>query len=94
MVEQGDILKIEGIKNCVLVVSKNVINESGCVIVCPIVSMSSATLSYPIGSDRYVICDNLRQLDLEARSYSHEGSVPLSHIIGIIDRVQSMFDYY
>lgn len=95
MVEQGDILKVNGIKNSVLVVSKNAINKSGCVIVCPILAGSApATLSYPIDTDRYVLCDNFRQLDIESRGFSYDGRVSMAHLINILDRVQSIFDYY
>ena len=49
MVEQGHIIKIEGIKYPALVVSRNLYNESGRVIVCPVVSEDTgATLAYPI----------------------------------------------
>jgi mRNA-degrading endonuclease toxin of MazEF toxin-antitoxin module len=94
MVEQGQIIKIDGIKFPALVVSKNVFNESGRVIVCPVVSEAAgATLAYPIGPDKYVLCDNLRQLDLNSRFYSITDRVSLAGIINISDRVQSLFDY-
>ena len=95
MVEQGDILRVNGINNSVLVVSKNAINESGCVMVCPIMSgEASATLSYPIDTDRYVLCDNLRRLDIEPRGFSYDGRVSMAQLINLLDRVQSIFDYY
>ena len=94
MVEQGQILKIDGIKYPALVVSKNIFNESGRVIVCPVISgAANATLAYPIGQDRYVLCDNLRQLDLESRPFSVKDRVSLAGMIHIADRVQSLFDY-
>lgn len=94
MVEQGHIIKIEGIKYPALVVSRNLYNESGRVIVCPVVSEDTgATLAYPIGSDRYVLCDNLRQFDLNSRLYSIKDRVSLAGMINITDRVQSLFDY-
>jgi mRNA-degrading endonuclease toxin of MazEF toxin-antitoxin module len=95
MVEQGDILKMEGINHSALVISKNLYNTSGHVIVCPIISDDTAsTLSYPIGSGMYVQCDNLRHLDISKRRYSVKDRIPLIHMINIIDRVQSLFDYY
>ena len=94
MVEQGQIIKIDGIKYPTLVVSKNLFNESGRVIVCPVVTEAfGATLAYPIDPDRYVLCDNLRQLDLNARFYSITDRVSLAGIINITDRIQSLFDY-
>ncbi len=95
MVEQGDIIKIDGIKYPALVVSRNLFNRSGRVIVCPVISEATdATLAYPIGFDTYVLCDNLRQLDLGSRSFSVKDRVSLAGMINIIDRVQSLFDYY
>ena len=95
MVEQGDILKIEGIEYMVLVVSKNRFNESGHVIVCPIISEeTSATLAFPIDQGMTVLCDNLRQLDLKARVHSVKGRISMVQLIHIIDRIQSMFDYF
>ncbi len=94
MVEQGQIIEIDGIKYPALVVSKNLFNESGRVIVCPVVPETyGATLAYPIGPDRYVLCDNLRQLDLNVRVYSITDRVSLAGIINITDRIQSLFDY-
>ena len=94
MVEQGQILKIDGIKVPALVVSKNLFNESGRVIVCPVISEATdATLAYPIGHDRYVLCDNLRQLDLNSRCFSIKDKISLAGMIHIVDRVQSLFDY-
>jgi mRNA-degrading endonuclease toxin of MazEF toxin-antitoxin module len=95
MVEQGDIIKIDGIKNTALVVSKNLFNESGHAILCPIMTGSlPSTLSYSIDEDKYVLCDNMRQIDIESRGYSVTGRVPLAHLINIVDRIQSLFDYY
>ena len=94
MVEQGDILKVEGIDHEVLVVSKDLFNTSGRIIVCPISrEQSGATLSVPIDEHRCVLCDNVRQLDAEARRYSIKGRVPLAIMIRVIDRIQSVFDY-
>ena len=95
MVEQGDIIKIQGIQQSALVVSKNLFNRTGHVIVCPVVSEdTSATLAYPIDTDLYVLCDNLRQLDIDSRGYSVKGRVSLADMVNIIARVQSLFDYY
>ena len=94
MVEQGEIIKIEGIKIPALVVSKNLFNESGKVIVCPVIEgSSSATLSFPIDDDRYVLCDSIRQLDIKSRGFTQNGRIPLAQVIQITDRIQSIFDY-
>ncbi|MBR6452229.1 MAG: type II toxin-antitoxin system PemK/MazF family toxin [Lachnospiraceae bacterium] len=95
MVEQGDIIKIEGVGLPALVVSKNLYNESGHVIACPIVSGPvSGTFAYPLPESGFVLYDNLRQFDLETRGYTVTGKVPLADLIRITDNVQSLFDYY
>ena len=94
MVEQGEILEIEGLTMPALVVSKNLFNESGKAIVCPIIEGStSVTLSFPIDDGRYVLCDSIRLLDIESRGYTQKGRIPLAQIIQITDRIQSIFDY-
>ncbi len=95
MIEQGDIIKIEGIRLPALVVSKNLYNESGHVIACPIVpGPVSGTFAYPIPKDDFVLYDNLRQFDLETRGYTVTGKVPLADLIRITDRAQSLLDYF
>ena len=94
MVEQGDILKIDGIDHTVLVVSKNRFNESGTAIVCPVVSgRSEATFAYSVDEERCVLCDNPRHLDLQRRFYSVKGHISLACLINVVDRIQSLFDY-
>lgn len=94
MVEQGEIIKAEEIQQLALVVSKKAFNESGKVIVCPIIEgFSSATLSFPIDEERYVLCDSMRLLDIRSRRYTPKGRISLAHIIQITDRIQSVFDY-
>jgi mRNA-degrading endonuclease toxin of MazEF toxin-antitoxin module len=95
MVEQGDILKVEGIKHQVVVISKNSINELGRVIVCPLIHPDVIpALSVMIDDGVYVACDTIKQLDLEERRYSVRGHISILKLISIIDRVQSMMDYY
>ena len=95
MVEQGEILKVEGIKFQVIVVSNQHMNQSNLVTVCPIMKLDNrTTLSIPLEEDMYAICDTIKQLDLDARRFSIKGRVPLFRLIQIIDMIQSMFDYY
>ena len=95
MVEQGDILKVEGIKSLVIVISNNRINASNRVIVCPISQVTTPpTLSVPLDDGNTAICDTVVQLDLEARGYSKKGRVPLSKLILMVDMVESMMDCY
>ena len=95
MVEQGDILKVEEFKHQVVVISKNSINELGRVIVCPLIHPDVIpALSVMIDDGVYVACDTIKQLDLEERRYSVRGHISILKLISIIDRVQSMMDYY
>ena len=94
-IEQGMILKIEGISHLVLVVSNDTINQTGRVVVCPVyVPEVTPTLSVPLENGMSVVCDTIRQLDLAVRRYAHREKVSLAKMIQITDRVQSMFDYY
>ena len=96
-IHQGDILKIEGIKNIVLVVSKDFFNSSGEVIGCPIYSDSTKSpLHIWILVDEikgYVQCEKLALIDLSARGYKKIGRIGLSDMINIADAVQGIFDY-
>ena len=94
-IEQGMILKIEGISHLVLVVSNDTINQTGRAVVCPVyVPEVTPTLSVPLENGLVVVCDTIRQLDLAARRYAHREKVSLAKVIQITDRVQAMFDYY
>ena len=94
MVEQGDILKVEGINHEVVVVSNNWNNSSNQVVVCPLIkSNKRPTLAIDF-DDRFIACDMIKQLDLDVRGFSHDGRISISKLIMAIDMVQSMFDYY
>jgi mRNA-degrading endonuclease toxin of MazEF toxin-antitoxin module len=98
MVEQGDIIKINGINHLALVISKDSYNKSGMAIVCPILQKSiGSTFEVEVSindSLMYVASDSVRQLDLNIREYSIKGRVPYSKLIYIIDMAQSIIDYY
>lgn len=98
MVEQGDIIKINGINHLALVISKDSYNKSGMAIVCPILQKSiGSTFEVEVSvndSLMYVASDSVRQLDLNIREYSTKGRVPYSKLIYIIDMAQSIIDYY
>ncbi|MBR5376995.1 MAG: type II toxin-antitoxin system PemK/MazF family toxin [Lachnospiraceae bacterium] len=96
MVEQGDIIKIEGINfDRTVVVSKDTYNKTGTVVVCPVVSKDpDCTLKVRISEDEYVICDNMKVTDLNARRFHSVGRVTYPELIRICDMIQSIFDYY
>ena len=56
MVDQGDIIKVEGIRDLVLILSKSAYNETGKIIGCPIVTKkteSSFQVEVPIDSKTF-----------------------------------------
>ena len=97
MVEQGDIVKVEGIGHMALVISKDSYNESGMAVVCPVSNeKSGSTFEVEICVDNkvmYVASDAIRQLDIESRGYRKNGRVSYSKLIYVIDRAQSIIDY-
>ena len=63
-IEQGDLLRIEGIKYPVIVVSNNYFNRSGMVIACPIVKTAvPGPLHIPLKDSEIegiVLCEQVR----------------------------------
>ncbi|MBE5912246.1 type II toxin-antitoxin system PemK/MazF family toxin [Pseudobutyrivibrio sp.] len=98
MVEQGDIIKIEGIGHMALVISKGSYNESGMAVVCPMTNKKTgSTFEVEISVDdvaMYVASDAVRQIDVESRSYRKVGRVPYRKLIYVIDMAQSVMDYF
>lgn len=97
IVHQGDIIKVEKIKQPVLVVSKDFFNESGEIIGCPIISDSSAGPLHIWTSTKevegYVQCEKLALLDLSVRGYKVIDSMSLSELMNISDAIQGIFEY-
>ena len=96
-IEQGDLLKIEDIKHPVIVVSNNYFNQSGMVIVCPIVKTSvPGPLHIPLkdsAAQGIVLCEQVRYLDLSSRRWSKLTQTHYFDIMDISDAVVSMFEY-
>lgn len=95
--EQGDILKISGLAYPAVVVSNNFFNESGKAIVCPIVRDSIEgplhimLEDYPV--DGFVLCEQVRYVDLAARRHSKTASLRYPDVLNISDAVMGIFDY-
>ena len=70
-IEQGDILKVSGLKYPVIVVSNNFFNESGKAIVCPILkNVVEGPLHIMLKDssvEGYVLCEQVRYVDLAER---------------------------
>ena len=96
-VEQGDILKIEGIRYPVIVVSNNFFNQSGKAIVCPILkSAAPGPLHIELKDssvDGVVLCEQVRYLDLDVRCYSRLSQSHYFDTMDISDAVSGMFEY-
>lgn len=96
-VQQGDLLKVEGIFHPVLVVSNGFFNESGMAVVCPIVPkalegpLHIRLKNAPV--DGYVLCEQMRALDLKARRFSKLSATHYFDIMDISDAVMGIFDY-
>ena len=96
-VEQGDLLKVDGIQHPVIVVSNNYFNQSGKAIVCPILKKA---VPGPLHIELketvvkgWVLCEQVRYLDLTARRFSKLTATHYFDIMDISDAVMSMFEY-
>ena len=96
-IEQGDLLRVGGIKYPVIVVSNNFFNESGKVIVCPIVQQVVPGPLHIALKDStvegVVLCEQVKYLDLHARHFSKLTATHYFDIMDISDAVMGMFDY-
>ena len=95
--EQGDLLKISGIVYPVIVVSNNFFNQSGKVIVCPILqNIVEGPLHIRLKDSQiqgYVLCEQVKYLDLNVRGFTKLASSRYFDIMDISDAVMGMFDY-
>ena len=96
-VEQGDLLKIDGIAHPVMVVSNHFFNQSGRAIVCPILKK---TLPGPLhielkntAAEGFVLCEQVRYIDLTARRYARVAQAHYYDVMDIADAVAGMFEY-
>ena len=95
--EQGDILKIAGLAHPILVVSTNFFNESGRIIACPIVKDAvKGPLHIPLAegpAEGFVLCEQVKYLDLSVRRFSKLGQAHYYEIMDITDAIMGIFDY-
>ena len=96
-VEQGDLLRVGGIKWPVIVVSNNFFNESGRVVACPILPdavkgpLHIRLKDYPV--EGYVLCEQMRYIDLKARRWSRLSATHYFDIMDVSDAVMGIFDW-
>lgn len=97
LVEQGDLLKVDGLSHPVIVVSNNFFNQSGKAVVCPTLRRAAAGPLHIRLKDTpvegYVLCEQMRYVDLAARHFSKLTATHYFDIIDISDAVMSIFDY-
>ncbi len=90
-IEQGDLLKGFGVAWFVIVISKTLSS------ICPIVKDAlEGPLHIPLKNcpmEGYVLCEQVRSLDLSARRFSRITAAPDFDIMDISDAVMGMFDY-
>lgn len=95
--EQGDILKVHGLPDPAMVVSNNLFNTSGLVVTCPIIKTAEEgplhvrLKNEPV--EGYVLCEQLRLIDLSARRFSKLASTHYFNVIDISDAIMGIFDY-
>jgi mRNA interferase MazF len=96
-VEQGDLIKVAGLNYPVMVVSNNFFNETGKAIVCPIVKNAvEGPLHIRLKEstvEGYVLCEQVRYLDLTVRRFSKLSDAHYYDVMDISDAVMGMFDY-
>lgn len=96
-IEQGDLLKVDGIAHIVIVVSNNFFNRSGKALACPILRKASpGPLHIPISNaiiEGMVLCEQVRYLDLTARHFTKLSQAHYFEIMDISDAVMGIFEY-
>ena len=97
MYYQGDIIKIEGINQELVVVSKDIYNKTDQVVVCLITKEKKTDpLAVEIMYEKkkaYVLCDQIRHFDLFVRGSKKVGEVSLAERLEIADVIQALFEY-
>ncbi|MBQ8488462.1 MAG: type II toxin-antitoxin system PemK/MazF family toxin [Pseudobutyrivibrio sp.] len=94
MVNQGDIIKVDGIKLNMLVISRDIINENEVCIVVPLSSNFSESVTHIKNSfsKELLITEQLRYIDLTTRYYKKVGNLSLEEMQNVVDVVQGLFD--
>lgn len=95
-IAQGDLLKVNGLTWPVLVVSNDFFNTSGKAVVCPIVKNAAEGPLHirlkDVPVEGFVLCEQVRFVDLTARPCAKLASAPYFDIMDISDAVMGIFD--
>ncbi|MCR5310222.1 MAG: type II toxin-antitoxin system PemK/MazF family toxin [Lachnospiraceae bacterium] len=97
---QGDIVKIEGYRNCLFVIiSKNAfIMATGMFHVCPLLpDVPEGPVHISVcgnkGTSGTVICEQIKAIDSKARNCVVVDTLPYGFKIDVSDTVQGVFEY-
>lgn len=95
MFKQGNILHVQGIHFPVLVVTSDIYNDSGQAIVCPILKEEiPGPTTYVLSGIGTVMCDQVRFVDLNSRTYRIKSEISINDLIEISSIIESLFDYF
>lgn len=91
-------MKIENIKDPVMVVSREFFNSEGEIIACPIIKGGiEGPMHIKVATSKtegLVQCEKLKMLDLKARGYISIDRLPMESVMEVADVIQNIFDYY
>ncbi|MDR1801909.1 MAG: type II toxin-antitoxin system PemK/MazF family toxin [Lachnospiraceae bacterium] len=97
-ISQGDLLRLEGVSEPVLVVSKDYFNRSEQIIACPFLRNAAPDPLHITISTKdligVVLCEQLKLFDLRERGYKKIAGLDISNIMDVTDAIQGIFDYY
>ena len=94
---QGTIIKVEGIKENLVVISHDLFNRTEQVFVCPIKKKASKDpLHIAIKTKDvhgFVLCEHLRKIDLTLRGFQLKSELSLKEMMEVSYVVQALFNY-
>ncbi len=97
VLNQGDIIRIDGIAGLVFVASTKVFNNANMIIGCPILNDGETNaLHYRIlhsETNGIVLCEQLKYFDLRKRNYSYYSHMDIRDTMEAVDIIQGIFEY-
>ena len=100
-IRQGDVLRVSGVKDPILVVSNDSFNQMREILACPILRDIEQNAIHPqvqihINQQEIsalVACEDPRHLDLKSRRYTRMGSIDYFQMMDIADILIGMIEY-
>ena len=97
ILNQGDIIRVEGIAGLVFVASTKVFNGANMIIGCPILNDGETNaLHYRMlhsETKGIVLCEQLKYFDLRKRNYSYRSHTDIRDCMEVVDIIQGIFEY-